>query len=89
MPLLFLLAVVAALLLVGALKHTGKVKTVLQKHAAVSHYLPKAVSALILTAQVSELVRVVEHVSIVNVTAALLLLAIIAGAKTGTEGQPG
>ena len=64
----------------------AKVQAKLRKHKAVSHYVPKAVGALILTAQVSDLVKVVEHVSIVNFVGALLLLAIVAGTKSGTEG---
>ena len=87
MSFLSLMAVVAIVFVAGAFSHTSKIKTALQKHASVSHYLPKAVTALILTAQVSELVRVVEHVSIVNFTAALLLLAIVVATKSGTEGE--
>jgi hypothetical protein len=51
------------------------------------HYFPKAISVLILTAQVSELVKVVEHISIVNIFASLMLFVILVATKTGTEGE--
>jgi len=89
MPFLPLLAVGAIVLGLGAFAHTTAVKTTLRNHAAVSRYLPRAVSMLILTAHVSELVRVVEHVSIVHISAALLLLAIVVATKTGTEDHMG
>ncbi len=57
------------------------------KPEAVRAMLPHAVSMLIVTAQISELVKVVEHVTVVNMTAALLLLTVMVATKTGTEGE--
>jgi hypothetical protein len=84
---LFLLVVIACVAVVSAIKQHGKFQAVLAKRKATAQYLPQAIGMLVLTAQVSELVRVVEHVTIVNLAAALLLLAIIVATKTGTEGE--
>jgi hypothetical protein len=84
---LFLLVCIAAVAALSAIKQHGKLQAVLAKRKATTQYLPKAIGMLVLTAQVSELVRVVEHVTIVNLAAALLLLAIIVATKTGTEGE--
>lgn len=50
-------------------------------------YLPQAISMLVLTAQITELIRVVQHLSIVTVSAALMLFVIVAADKQGTEGR--
>jgi hypothetical protein len=47
--------------------------------------LVPALKAVMITAQLGELLRTVEHVSIVTVAAALLLLAILLATKSGTE----
>lgn len=84
--LLFLLGIVAIAMVWGAWHNTRRIKTVLAKHNARNH-LPKAVTALIITVQLSELVKVVDHVSITNVVGALLLLSIMLATKAGTEGE--
>ena len=84
---LFLIGTIAIVALLASVKHTGKLRSFLQKKAAPAQILPRAITMLVLTAQVSELVRVIEHVSVVNVTAALMLLAIIVATKSGTESE--
>ena len=83
---LFLLGIAVCVMVVGSIFSTAKTKALTSKLAKVS-YIPKAVSVLILTAQISELVKVVEHTNIVTVTAALMLLAIVIATKSGTEGE--
>jgi hypothetical protein len=84
---LFLLVIIAVVAVVSAIERHSKLQSALAKRKTAAQYLPKAIGMLVLTAQVSELVRVVEHVTIVNLAAALLLLAIIVATKTGTEGE--
>lgn len=81
-----LLAVGAFVLVAGAVRNNNKVHSALTKHLG-THYLPQAVTMLIVTAQISELIRVIEHVSIVNVVAALFLLSIVVATKSGTESE--
>jgi hypothetical protein len=85
MSVLFLLAGLAAVMLFGALKQTKQLKAKLVKKLPPAQYLPKAVSLLLVTAQISELVKMVEHISIVTVAAALLLLAIVLATRSGIE----
>ena len=82
---LVLLGVIAIVALLVAQRQNSRLPRLVGKPAR--HYLPQAISMLILTAQVSELVKVVEHISIVNVFAALMLLVILAATKNGTEGE--
>lgn len=82
---LVLLGVIAVVAVVFARRQNRQ----LQKHITrVPHYLPKAIGVLVLTAQFSELVKVVEHISVVNITAALMLFVIMVTTKSGTEGEP-
>jgi hypothetical protein len=82
---LFLMGIVAVVALLSSVGHTNKLHRFLNKRAMGTQVVPKAITMLVMTAQVSELVKVVEHVSIVNVSAALMLLAIIIATKSGTE----
>jgi len=82
---LFLLAGIAIVAISWAMERHEKLQAVLAKHKTKTQYLPKAIGMLMMTAQVSELMRVVEHITIVNLAAALLLLAIIVATKAGTE----
>jgi hypothetical protein len=85
MTLLILLGLVALVMVGVSFKTNSKVQKFLDKHNQ-KQYLPKAISMLILTAQVSELIRVVEHTNFVNITAALMLLAIVVATKrSGSE----
>ena len=82
------MVIIAVVALLASMRESQKLHGFLEKRAGKSQVVPKAITMLIMTAQVSELVKVVEHVSIVNVSAALMLLAIIIATKSGTEHGP-
>jgi nitrate reductase gamma subunit len=84
---LFLLAGLALLVVAFSVKLTKTSLTEIADSSKMHNVLPKAVSVLILTAHASELIKVVEHASIVNITAALILLAIVVAGRSGTENQ--
>jgi hypothetical protein len=84
---LLFLCLCAGLMILAAIQQSKKVCAVLKQHATKISAVPKTLSILILTAQISELIKMLDHVTIVNVTASLFLLAIIVAAKSGTEGS--
>jgi len=84
---LFLLAGIVAVMLLGARNETKRLQASLIKRMPPAQYLPKAISLLLVTAQVSELAKMVEHVTIVHVAASLLLLTIVIAARSGTESE--
>lgn len=84
---LFLVVGIGTVASFCAYRHGKQLRLVLKKHHGKLRVLPQAITMLVMTAQVSELVRVVEHVSIVNVTAALLLLSIVLATRSGTESE--
>jgi hypothetical protein len=84
---IFVLAGLAGLTMAAnAISHTRRVKTVLAKTQSRNH-LPTMVSALILTVQFSELLRVIDHASVTHIVGALLVLAVMLATKAGTEGE--
>src|SRR5690348_3424956 len=85
MPGLFLIAGIAVVMLLGSYRHTKQLKDELLKKVPTTQYLPKTISMLLLTAQVSELLKMIENTTIVTVSAALLLLAIVAATRSGTN----
>jgi hypothetical protein len=82
---LVLMGGVAVVMLVCARSETMQLKAVLSKKLPPTQYLPKAVSMILIVAQLSELLKMVEHVSIVHVAAALLLLTMVVATRSGTE----
>jgi hypothetical protein len=84
--LIFLGAAAFGILFVGFKATKATNHKVLQKTGRLT-LASRAVSMLVLVAQATELVRVVEHASIVTVTAALLLLAVIVASKSGTNSE--
>ena len=84
---LLFLCLGAGLSVLAAVKNSAGLHSAINKHSAKIRVLPKAIGLLIITAQVSELVKVVEHVSLANMVAALFLLAIVLAAKSGTESE--
>ncbi len=85
--LLFLILAAGTMILWG-LKNNSKLARALGKHHAQKlQKLPEAFGLMIVCAQISELLKVIEHVSLVNVIAALFLLAMVAATKSGTEGE--
>ena len=77
----------AVALVSGAVRNDLRLKRVLKAHSSASQYLPKAISLLVVTAQLSELVRTVDNVSIVRITAALFLFAIVAATTQGQKSE--
>jgi uncharacterized membrane protein YdcZ (DUF606 family) len=77
----------AGIFMVMAVKYNSQVQRVVKTHGTKTKMLSKVVGALFLSAQVSELAKVVEHVSMVNLVAAFFLLAIMLAAKSGTESE--
>ena len=77
----------AGVLVLAAIRNNKKLHIALAKHHKQNRFLPQAVSLLIISAQVSELIKVVEHVTIVNVAAAIFLLAILVATRSGTESE--
>ncbi len=86
---LLFLGVAAVLLVLAALRNSANLRRALKRHSTTNKLLPQAISVLILSAQVSELLRTIEHVSIVNIVAALFMLAILVATKSGTGNEPG
>jgi hypothetical protein len=83
---LVLLGMAIFAMAVSAIRSTRHVKAILAKPHARTH-LPRIISTLVLTVQFSELLKVVNHVSITHVVGALLLLAVMIATKAGTEGE--
>jgi hypothetical protein len=81
---LFLTLGIAAMVEVYVTLSKYHPKIVLPAKTIKKHF-PMAVQALVLVAQAGELVKVVDHVSPVNLAAALLLLAILVATRSGTE----
>ncbi len=84
--LLFLLGMVGLAMAVDAFRHTRQVKSFLGQSQARNH-LPRVISTLIITVQFSELLKVIDHVSVTHVVGALLLLVVMLVTKAGTEGE--
>lgn len=84
---LFLLGAIAVAVGIGAFQSTLKTNRVLSKKLGHAHVVTQGVSMLMMVAETIQFVRVSEHTSPVSIFAALLLLAIIAASKTGTEGK--
>ncbi|HYV33747.1 MAG TPA: hypothetical protein VE973_02775 [Candidatus Limnocylindria bacterium] len=84
---LLFLVVGAGVFVIGAARHSGKVRSAVKKHSGKLSLLPQAISLLVISVQIPELLKVVEHVSPANVAGALFLLAILVASKSGTEGE--
>jgi len=84
---LLFLMVGAGVLVLVAVKNNSQVHSLLKKHSNQVGYLPKAISLLAITAQIPELVKVLEHVSLIHVVTSLFLLAILMATKSGTESE--
>lgn len=84
--LLFLL-VAAIVFVIFAARENNKFRSVLQRKPKTLNLLPKAITLLVVTAQASELVKIIEHVSLPHIIVALFLLAVISALKSGTESE--
>lgn len=83
---ILLVGLVILVMLVSAMRETGKVKAVLNKTHARTH-LPRMVTTLVVAVQFNELLKVIEHVSVVHIVGALLILAVVLATKGATEGD--
>ena len=81
---LFLTIGIAAGFVVHAILRAPKLQNSLPTQAMKKHF-PIAVQTVVLVAQAGELVNVVEHVSLVNIIAVLLLLTMVLATRSGTE----
>lgn len=85
---LYLLGLGALLIFTFGLRHQKLMMDKVAKRISGKAYLPKALHMAIIATQLYELVLVVEHASLVTLSAALLLLAVVLGANSGTEDIP-
>jgi hypothetical protein len=81
------LIVAAGLFVVLAARESKKLRKALAKHQNKTRVLPKAVGLFVICAQVSELLKTLDHATITNVAATLFLLAILAAGKSGTQNE--
>jgi hypothetical protein len=77
---LLLMGLLASALVVGQAAY-GNIKTAQVLHKRVQSVgFPRMISMLVVTAHLGELVRIIEHISVIHIVGALLLLAL--GAAT-------
>jgi hypothetical protein len=81
------LIVVAGLLVVLAARESKKLRKVLAKHKGKTQKLPQVIGLFVITVQVSELLKTLDHVTLTNMVATLFLLAILAAGKSGMENE--
>lgn len=86
MVLFLIVSGAACAVLFTSMVHTSKVQTLANTVSNKTH-MHTIVSMLLVTAQVSELTRVIEHTTLVNVVAALFLCVVLAATKAGTENR--
>jgi hypothetical protein len=84
---LMFLIVAAGLLVMFAARESKKLRKALGKHKSGVQLLPKVISLFVVSTQVSELLKVLAHVTLTNVAATLFLLTILVASKSGTEGE--
>ena len=84
--LLFLLAA-AGIVMLAAMRESRKLKKTLSRGKTRMALLPKAVTLLIVSAQLSELLKIVSGASVVHLVATLFLLAMVAAVQSGTESE--
>lgn len=85
MPWYPILGLAAGLVFYVSFKETLKSKAYVAKKLANAKILPKGISMLLVAAQLTELVRVIEHATIVTVFAAAFLLAVAVASRSETE----
>ncbi len=81
---LFLILGIGIVIVLSGIFQTSRCKSLLQQQKAAQH-IPVAIEFVIFTVQAGELVRVIEHASVVNISAALLLLVIIIASHSGAD----
>ena len=85
--LLFLMAG-AGVTILFAIRENRKLRKVFNaKTGKTGSFLPKAVSLLLVSAQLSELLKIVNEASVMHLVAALFFLAMVAAGQSGTESE--
>ncbi|MBL8029930.1 MAG: hypothetical protein JNN11_01650 [Candidatus Doudnabacteria bacterium] len=85
MSFLFLMVVFAMASLAHAAGATMRLSSFLRKQSLKKQTLPKAVTALMAAAQLSELASLIEHASFVHFVGAAMVLVVLLAVKSGTE----
>lgn len=83
---LFLFGAAVLAIALWAMRSQKNLTTVLRKHTAKGRY-PELLSVTLMAIQASELVAVVEHANLVNLTVAGILLVMLVAVRSGTEGE--
>lgn len=87
MLMLFLLALGVGIVFISAFMNTSKVKQALNGFAPAKTHMPKAISLLLVAAQITEFARISQHFTVITVIATLILFTIWMATKSGTEGE--
>lgn len=74
----------AAVMVAAAVRNTNSIHSALRTSKVSKHY-PKALGLLVLVVHAGEIVSVLDHVTIGHLVLALVLFALWAAMKTGTE----
>lgn len=82
---ILLSALTVVLVLTVGIRHTAAMHRTIVKHVSKGH-ISQAVSALLVTAQLSEVTRVLQHVTLVHMVISVFILAMILATK-GTEAE--
>ena len=85
MVILFL--IVGLWVLWDTVRDTKRVKAFLVPRKTRFQVLPKVVTSLLVCAQLSELLRMVEQTNIVTIVTALVMLAILLASRSGSEDE--
>jgi hypothetical protein len=81
------LMVAAGLLVVLAARESKKLRRAVAGKKSNTRLLPQVISLFVVSAQVSELLKVLDHATLMNVATALFLLTILAAGKSGTKNE--
>ena len=82
---LFLAGGLAVLVLIVSIAQQRKARRSLKRPALKRQVFPSAITALVMAAQLSELIKALEHADIVHVSGAVMLLGVLVASKSGTE----
>jgi hypothetical protein len=85
--LLFLMAGAGVLILFAMRENRKLRKTLNRQTGKTGSLLPKAISLLLVSAQLSELLKIVSEASVMHLVATLFLLAMVAAGQSGTESE--
>ena len=84
--LLFLIAA-AGIVMLAAMRENRKLRKSLKVGQTRAGWLPKAVTLLIISSQLSELLKVLNEASVMHLVATLFLLAMVTAVQSGTESE--